>query len=179
MKFFDSSYIKQYATKKGFKMVDINKIEPTFEDTYKVELNTYEHTIDDFFAMAKEEKKRTIFLEEVCLDREKFDISLYKAHKYLEENYHAKTANKEEQALHSRIIEHINFRNQRLFLHTLDREVVEIKLMFVSDDVRYEIAFQEHWYKNLLGYHRTMEDIIDSFMETNTPLLKIIKKEEV
>ncbi|BCC62459.1 hypothetical protein [Bacillus cereus] len=122
MKFFDSSYIKQYATKKGFKVVDINKIEPTFEDTYKVELNTYEDTIDDFFAMAKEEKKRTIFLEEVCLDREKFDISLYNVHKYLEENYHAKTANKKEQALHSRIIEHINFRNQRLFLHTLDRK---------------------------------------------------------
>ncbi|BCC44636.1 hypothetical protein [Bacillus cereus] len=178
MKFFDSSYIKQYATKKGFKVVDINKIEPTFEDTYKVELNAYEHRIDDFFAMAKEEKKRTIFLEEVCLDHEKFNISLYKANKYLEENYHAKTANKEEQALHVRIIEYIKFRNQRLVLHTLDREVVEIKLMFVSDDVRYEIVFQEHWYKNLLSCHRTMEEIIDSFMETNTLALDTTKKKE-
>ncbi|HDR4422887.1 TPA: hypothetical protein QCU60_004329 [Bacillus cereus] len=163
MRFFGSKYIKHIASKKGIKIVDIKEMD-LLNVSHQVKFTHNEIPIEEFLAIAKDEKVRTIFCEEVFFAHESYHINLYDAHVYLKEKHNLKEENKEDVALYDRVIERLVLRNERLYLLP-STEIVQIKLTFVVDDTYYVMVFQEGWYYNLLQTHIPMEEVIDSIVE--------------
>lgn len=163
MKFFGSKYIEHIASKKRIKIVDVNKIDVS-NVSYQVKFTHNEISLEEFLSLAKEEKVRTISCEEVFFNHKEYHINLYEAHVYLKEKHGLKEKNKEDIVLYDRVIERLILRNQRLYLFP-SKEIVEMKLIFVSGDTQYVMVLQEIWYNHLLQTHEPMEEIIDSIVE--------------
>lgn len=168
--FFNAKQIYNYLNEQEFKLVDIKEIEHlSYPNT--IELNSNKYTLETFLSLAKQEGKYFIFFKEVVFEPNEFRISESQAIDYLQEKHNITLTRGLPQygLLSNRLREH----NSRLFLHDLpEKEIVSLTLTFVSDDTQYIMSFHEKWYLKLLETHRTVEQLVDSYVKENPPLYK-------
>ncbi|HGP3677495.1 TPA: hypothetical protein ACLIVI_005423 [Bacillus pacificus] len=174
MMFFDSNHIYDSATKEGFKLIDIKEIDH-LEYANTITLNPNKYVLENFFYLAREEGKHTIFYNEVVFDANKFYINESEVIDYLKRK-HSRTFEKGVY-FYDNLLKIFEIRNANLFLHKYsEKEIVSITLTFMTGDTQYLMTFEDNWYTRLVQYHErlgnSLEYTIDRYVKKHKHLLK-------
>ncbi|WP_144524487.1 hypothetical protein [Bacillus thuringiensis] len=174
MMFFDLNHICEFATKEGFKLINIGEIDDLeYENTIYLKPDKY--VLENFFYLARQEGKHAIFYNEVAFDANKFHINESEVIDYLKRK-HSLTFEKGVY-FYDNLLKIFELRNASLYLHKgSEKEIVSFTLTFVTENTQYVMTFEDRWYTKLVLYHErlnnSLEYTVDRYVKKHKRLLK-------